>query len=64
MRNKEKLLKKIKTLSEKGVGGEKESAEKLLLQLMEKYKITEDEFRKIQLSSNGSDIKTIYKKGY
>ena len=43
MRNKEKLLKKIKTLSERGVGGEKESAEKLLLQLMEKYKITEDE---------------------
>lgn len=43
MRNKEKLLKKIKTLSERGVGGEKESAEKLLSQLMEKYKITEDE---------------------
>ncbi len=43
MRNKEKLLKKIKTLSERGVGCEKESAEKLLLQLMEKYKITEDE---------------------
>ena len=36
-------MKKIKTLSERGVGGEKESAEKLLLQLMEKYKITEDE---------------------
>lgn len=43
MRNKEELLKKIKALAERGVGGEKESAEKLLSQLMEKYGITEEE---------------------
>lgn len=42
MRNKEDLLKKIKALAERGVGGEKDSAEKLLSQLMEKYGITEE----------------------
>lgn len=42
MRNKEELLKKIKALAERGDGGEKESAEKLLSQLMEKYGITEE----------------------
>lgn len=40
--NKEELLLKIKTLAEKGVGGEKENAELLLKKLCDKYGITEE----------------------
>lgn len=36
-------LKKIKSLSEKGVGGEKDSAERHLEELMRKYGITEED---------------------
>lgn len=43
MINKEELLKKIKALAENGVGGEKENAQKLLNELMEKYNIKEEE---------------------
>lgn len=41
--NKAALLKKIRTLAERGVGGEAENAEKLLAHMMEKYDISEDE---------------------
>lgn len=38
--NPEELLKKLKALSERGIGGEKENAEVLMQKLMEKYDIT------------------------
>lgn len=41
MENKEELLKKIKALAERGVGGEKDSAQALLDRLMKKYGVTE-----------------------
>lgn len=37
------LLKKIKALAERGVGGERENAEALLARLMEKYDVSEEE---------------------
>lgn len=36
------LLKKLKTLAEQGVGGEKETAQKKLKQLMQKYDVEEE----------------------
>lgn len=41
--NKAQLLQKIKALAEQGVGGEKESAQKILDQLMKKYGISEED---------------------
>lgn len=41
--DKKELLRKIKALAERGVGGEKENAEVLLKQLMDKYGITESD---------------------
>lgn len=41
MEQKEELLKKIKALAERGVGGEKETAQVLLDRLMKKYGVTE-----------------------
>lgn len=43
MLNKEELLRKIKALAENGIGGEKENAQKLLCELMQKYSIKEEE---------------------
>lgn len=43
MENKEELLKKIKALTERGVGGEKDSAQVLLDRLMKKYGVTESD---------------------
>lgn len=37
------LLKKIRALAERGVGGEADNAEKILRRLMEKYGVSEDE---------------------
>lgn len=37
------LLKKLKNLAEQGVGGEKETAQKKLKQLMQKYDVEEEE---------------------
>lgn len=37
------LLKKIKALAERGYGGEKENAEKLLKKLMKEYNIKEED---------------------
>lgn len=51
MTDKEKeLLKKIKALADKGIGGEKIAAEKKLKQLMQKFDITEDE---LEINVNG-----------
>ena len=36
------LLKKLKTLAEQGIGGEKETAQKKLEQLMQKYNVEEE----------------------
>lgn len=41
--NKEELIKKIKALADKGVGGEKANAQKLLKELMLKYNIQEED---------------------
>ena len=38
------LLKKLKTLAEQGIGGEKETAQKKLEQLMQKYNVEEQDF--------------------
>ena len=43
MSDKINLLQKIKILSERGIDGEKESAEKILAHLMQKYGITEED---------------------
>lgn len=40
---KRELLKKLQALAERGVGGEKETAQKKLEQLMKKYKIEEED---------------------
>lgn len=37
------LLKKIRALAERGVGGEADNAEEILRRLMEKYGVSEDE---------------------
>lgn len=41
--NKEELIRKIKALAERGEGGEKENAQKLLAELMVKYNIKEED---------------------
>lgn len=46
---KKELLKKLQVLAERGVGGEKETAERKLRQLMEKYGIDEMEFAEDKL---------------
>lgn len=43
MSNKAELLKKIKALADRGVDGERESAQTLLTRLMEQYGISETE---------------------
>lgn len=49
MDKKKELLKKLQALAERGVGGEKETAERKLRQLMEKYGIDEMEFAEDKL---------------
>lgn len=46
---KKELLKKLQALAERGVGGEKETAERKLRQLMKKYGIDEMEFTEDKL---------------
>ena len=41
--DKAELLRKVKALAERGVGGEAKNAEEMLARLMEKYGISEDE---------------------
>ena len=43
MTNKEELLKKIKALADRGIGGEQENAKDILSRLMERYGISEAE---------------------
>lgn len=42
MEEKIEFLKKIKTLAERGVGGEKSGAEKILSKLLKKYNLSEE----------------------
>lgn len=46
MSNKIELLRKIKTLAERGIGGEKEGAQLTLSRLMKKYGIDEEQLEK------------------
>jgi len=46
MNKKMEVLKKLRELSERGIGGEKENAEKLLKKYMKKYNISEDQILK------------------
>lgn len=48
MSNKTELLQKIKALAERGVAGERESAQELLARLMEQYGISEEELETVQ----------------
>lgn len=59
-RDKIDLLKKIKALAERGVGGEKIAAEKLLSKLLDKYKLSEtdlgsEEVKEIELTFKGKE---------
>ena len=42
------LLKKIRALAERGVGGEADNAEEILRRLMEKYGVSEDELDEVE----------------
>lgn len=46
------LLKKLQALAERGVGGEKETAQKKLEQLMKKYKIEEEDLSEEQIEDH------------
>ncbi len=46
MENKLKIIKKLKALADRGIGGEKENAELLLKKYMKKYNISEKEINK------------------
>ncbi len=52
------LLQKIKQLAERGVGGEKENAEKMLKLLMKKYNISEDELNSEKIDMFEIKVKT------
>lgn len=51
-------MKHLLALSEKGVGGEKENATKLLHKLMKKYSISEDDLKKEELHRHDVRFKT------
>lgn len=42
MANREEILRKLKALADRGVGGEKVNAEELLKKMMAKYGVTEE----------------------
>lgn len=64
MENKEELLKKIKALAEGGVGGEKENAQKLLQELMEKYNIQEEDIEEDVIKEFDITVPRFYNAGY
>lgn len=51
-------LEKVRTLAERGVGGEKESAERTLAELMERYGITEEDLEDTRASTHWIRYKT------
>ena len=63
-KDKTELLKKLKTLSKYGVGGEKIEAEKALNKIMQKYHIKEedikeDDYREIKIRFKGKEEEKI-----
>ena len=54
MSNKAELLKKIKALADRGVDGERESAQTLLARLMEQYGISETDLEEDAAKRRGS----------
>ncbi len=59
--NKEELIKKIKALADRGVGGEKENAQKLLKELMQKYNINEEEISEDIIKEFDIKMPKVYK---
>lgn len=57
----EKLM-KVKALAERGEGGEKESAERTLTSMMQRYGITEDDLEGNQVSTHWICYKTVWEK--
>ena len=61
MKNKEELLKKIKALAESGIGGEKDNAQRLLRELMQKYNIKEEEIEEDAIKQFKITVPRFYK---
>ena len=59
--NKEDLIKKIKALADRGIGGEKENAQKLLKELMRKYNINEEEISEDLIKEFDIKMPKVYK---
>lgn len=59
--NKEELIKKIKALADRGIGGEKENAQKLLKELMQKYNINEEEISEDVIKEFDIKMPKVYK---
>ena len=57
----EKLM-KVKALAERGEGGEKESAERTLAALMERYGVTEEALEDSKVSTHWIRYKTTWEK--
>ena len=62
MDEKKKLIKKLQELAERGVGGEKEGAQKKLEQLMKKYNISEADLSDEQLREHEWKYHTEFEK--
>lgn len=62
MSDKKELIKKLQALAERGVGGEKEGAQKKLAQLMEKYNINETDLSDDQLREHKWKYHTEFQK--
>lgn len=63
MDKKKELLKKLQALAERGVGGEKESAERKLRELIKKYNIDEAELAEDKLKENGTNYENVANDG-
>lgn len=61
--NKEELIRKIKALAERGEGGEKENAQRLLVDLMAKYDIKEEDISKDSIKEFDFKVPKFYKAG-
>ena len=59
---KKELIKKLQALAERGVGGEKEGAQRKLEQLMEKYNISEADLSDEQLREHEWKYHTKFEK--
>ncbi len=64
MKNKEKLLKKIKKLADDGVGGEKDNAQKIMQEMKQKYNIKEEDIEESVDKEIDITVPAIYKEQY